>query len=94
MTDYREQIAEIITGEAEMVDGKPDGLHQFDIDNNLPKADQILSIPITRPCRECGGEKWIWVNHGSEGYQQDVCPTCTNGLETTTIKNLIEEWLR
>jgi len=27
-------------------------------------------------CPECEGQQWVWVNHGSEGYQQDSCPAC------------------
>ncbi len=44
----------------------------------LALADQINQLYEPQPdlCPECEGQKWIWVNHGSNGYQQDECPTC------------------
>jgi len=36
-------------------------------------------------CPECEGQKWIWVNHGSNGYQQDECPTCGGIGEVNSI---------
>ena len=53
------------------------------------RLNKVLNYPIARPCRECGGK----------GYKTTLsnlppanCPTCTNGVETKTIQNLIEEY--
>ena len=47
------------------------------------RTNRILAISGTTDieCSECKGQKWVWENHGSEGYQQDECSTCHgNGI--------------
>ena len=54
----------------------------------------ITHIPLSggKVCDECNGEKWVWVNHGSDGYSQDACSTC-NGTGWEIPPVTIESWI-
>ncbi len=55
-------------------------------------ADQILSIPITRPCRECVDAR-ICILITPWKANEEICPTCNGtGEEATTFGKLAEEW--
>lgn len=92
LADYgAEVMACVQQGDRDRLSGLVDGALNELLSIPLLKALLAIYCQTAGVCPECDGEKWIWVNHGSDGYSQDDCPTCKGAGKAPQDKELQAE---